>query len=294
MNSGFITTKRVVNRIGVHQRFDMAAYHMIEEFLPIGAFPSLKDIIYFEGFNGPDGLKIKSPGVNEPSHLYDPVTDTGDAAKHIANHYAALVERLKDGDMIRAAFEASWMAHYICDGLTPAHHWPLEERLAEAASFSPASLKRGDTTKFANSMVSIKKNWAVYGVKGHLSTHFYFETGIAFALLIFPIRPVFRDEEFIRVREIGPLEYFKAEARDIATLNLYERFYRESWNADIAGAIKNKIAPQTARTIGLIWLLAMYEAGEQLVRSDSATLARKPGKVVYKKAKAAKPSKKKA
>lgn len=282
MNSGFITTKRVVNQIGVHQRFDVAAYRMIEQFLPTGAFPTLKDIIHFEGYNGPDGLKIKSSGVNEPSHLYDPVTDTGDAAMHVANHYAALVDRLKNGDMIRAAFEASWMAHYICDGLTPAHHWPLEERLAEAAALSPASLKRGDTTKFAGTMVAIKKKWAVYGVKGHLSTHFYFETGIAFALLIFPIRPVFRDEEFIRTRELGPLGYFKAEALDISELHLYERFYKEGWNSDIAAAIKNKIAPQTARAIGLIWLLALYEAGEQLVRTDADQYKRKYGTVSNK------------
>lgn len=282
MNSGFITTKRVVNQIGVHQRFDVAAYRMIEQFLPVGAFPTLKDIIHFEGYNGPDGLKIKSSGVNEPSHLYDPVSDTGDAAMHVSNHYAALVERLKDGDMIRAAFEASWMAHYICDGLTPAHHWPLEERLAEAAALSPASLKRGDTSKFAGTMVSIKKNWAVYGVKGHLSTHFYFETGIAFALLIFPIRPVFRDEEFVRTRELGPLGYFKAEALDISGLHLYERFYKEGWNSEIAAAIKNKVAPQTARAIGLIWLLALYEAGEQLVRNDDELYHRDFGKVAYK------------
>lgn len=285
MNSGFITTKRVVPKIGVHQRFDVAAYRMIAQFLPVGAFPTLKDIIHFEGYNGPDGLKIKSPGVNEPSHLYDPTTDKGDAAMHIVNHYAALVDCLKEADMVRAAFEASWLAHYVCDGMTPAHHWPLEERLAEVAALSPASLKRGDTTKFAGTMVKVKKNWAVYGVKGHLSTHFYFETGIAFALLIFPIKPVFRDEQFMKVRELGPLEYFKAEARDIATLKLYDRFYLEGWNSDIAAAVKNKIAPQTARTIGLIWLLAMYEAGEQLVRADGHGYERDPGRVVYKKPK---------
>lgn len=284
MNSGFITTKRVVKQIGVHQRFDTAAYRMIAKFLPEGAFPTLKDIIHFEGYNGPDGLKIKSPGVNEPSHLYDPVTDTGDAVTHIANHYSGLVEQLKRGDMIRASFEASWLAHYVCDGLTPAHHWPLEERLAEAAALSPAALKRGDTSKFAGAMTSVKKNWAVYGMKGHLSTHFYFETGIAFALLLFPIRPIFRDAEFMRARELGPLGYFKAEAVDIASIKLYERFYAEGWNSDIAAAVKNKIAPQTARAIGLIWLLALYEAGEQLVRSDDDHYGRGVGKVVYKQA----------
>lgn len=257
MNSGFVTSKRVIKRVGIHQRFDTAAYRMIGRFLPEDGFPTLPDIIYFEGYNGPDGLKVKSPGVNEPSHLYDPATDAGEVPLHIANHYAALVASLKTGDKIRGAFEASWLAHYVCDGLTPAHHWPLEEKIAEAAQ----TAKNPDAAKFAD---VFKKHWAIWGIKGHLSTHFYFETGIAFALLTYQIRPVFSDEELAKARRLGPVEYFKDQARDIATLHLYERFYRESWSADLMTSIKNRVAPQTARTIGLIWLLALLDAGEQI------------------------------
>jgi hypothetical protein len=261
MYSGFVSKHKVVKRLGIHQRFDMAAYRMIESFLP-DTFPSVKEIIHFEGYNGPDGLKVKSPGVNEPSHLYDPVTDNGEVPTHIANHYDALVRMLSQGDSTRAAFEAAWLAHYVADGLTPAHHWPLEDKLAEAVAKADKALKDGDTSKFAT---TVRKNWAIWGAKGHLSTHFNFEMGIAFALLVFPIRPVFDEAELVRARQLGPVEFFKAEARDIATLNLYERFYRESWNSDIAGAVKNKIAPQTARAIGIIWLLAILEAGQELV-----------------------------
>src|SRR5665213_2450772 len=120
MYSGFVSHNKVIKRVGVHQRFDTAAYHMIEPFLPAGTFPELKDILHFEGYNGPDGLKVKSPGVAEPSHFYDPATDTGEVPMHITNHYDGLVASLKEVDMVRAAFEAAWMAHYICDGLTPA------------------------------------------------------------------------------------------------------------------------------------------------------------------------------
>ena len=262
MYSGFITRKKVVARLGIHQRFDMAAYRMIEVFLPEGAFPSIKDIVHFEGYYGPDGLKVKSPGVNEPSHLYDPVTDTGAVPGHIANHYSELVKTLKEGDLTRAAFEASWMAHYIGDGLTPAHHWPLEEKIAEAATKASTALKHGDTSSFS---AALKKNWAIWGAKGHLSTHFNFEMGIAFALMVFPIRPVFNDAELARASQLGMMEYFKAEAREIAKLDLYEQFYKEGWNGEIASAVKNEIAPQAARTIGVIWLLALLEAGQQLV-----------------------------
>ncbi|HSX01810.1 MAG TPA: hypothetical protein VLI05_00680 [Candidatus Saccharimonadia bacterium] len=257
MYSGFVLPHKTVSRLGIHQRFDMAAYRMIEPLLPVEAFPSSKDIVYFEGYNGPDGLKVKSPGVNEPSHLYDPGTDTGDVPRHIANHYRVLVETLQAGDLVRAAFEASWMAHYIGDGLTPAHHWPLEAKLAEAAALVPQAMKDGDTSKFA---AIIKKHWAVWGAKGHMSTHFNFEMGVAFAMLIFPIRPVFSEDELAQAQRLGPVEYFKTQAREVAALNLYDKFYKQGWTADIATTVKNTIAPQAARTIGIIWLLAAREA----------------------------------
>jgi hypothetical protein len=201
MYAGFITTKRVVKRAGIHQRFDMAAYHMIERYLPEGAFPSIKEILHFEGYNGPDGLKskgglkYKTKDDQNPSHLYDPLTDTGEVPLHIGNHYIALVDSLKSGDMIRSSFEAAWMAHYIGDGLTPAHHFPLEDKIAEAADKAAGDVKNGDTSRFT---ALAKKNWAIWGAKGHMTTHMNFEIGIAFALLAFPIRPEFDEGDLER------------------------------------------------------------------------------------------------
>jgi hypothetical protein len=268
MYAGFITTKRVVKRAGIHQRFDMAAYRMIQEYLPAGAFPGIKDILHFEGYNGPDGLKskgglkYKTKDDHNPSHLYDPVTDTGEVPVHIANHYSALVASLSRGDQIRAAFEASWLAHYIVDGLTPAHHFPLEEKIAEAAAAT-----QGDAGRYR---AIAKKNWAIWGAKGHMTTHMNFELGIAFALMAFPIRPEFDELELARACQIGPIQYFKSEAREVASLELYERFYREGWTTEMAGIIKNILAPQAARTIGLIWLSALLEAGREVVLINQA------------------------
>jgi hypothetical protein len=269
MYSGFVTHKKVVHRVGIHQRFDMAAYRMIEKYLPNGFFPPMKAIMYWEGYNGPDGLKVKSPKQNDPSHLYDPRTDTGDVPMHITNHYNKLVQCLKEGDVIRAGFEASWMAHYIGDGLTPAHHWPLEDKIAEAVEREKAAAAAGDVNKL---LLKAKKNWAVWGFKGHLSTHFNFEMGIAFALLIYPIRGKFKPDDFARARRLGYLEYFKEQARDIAHYDLYERFYKQGWNSDIAGVVKNVIAPMAAETIGIIWLLAVLEAGQELAIEQVAAV----------------------
>jgi hypothetical protein len=272
MYSGFITPKRTVARVGIHQRFDMAAYKMIEPYLPTaeGAFPSLKGILHFEGYYGPDGLKVKSRGEHEPSHLYNPADDTGQVPRLIQSHYNALVAALKAEDHIRAAFEAAWMAHYIGDGLTPAHHWPLEEKVAEAAAKAAKTTKGEDTGKFT---ALAKKSWALWGAKGHLSTHFNFEMGIAFAMLVFKIKPIFSEHELARARQLGPVDYFKSEALAVADLHLYDRFYREGWTNDLARIVKNDLAPRAARTIGLIWLMALLEAGQELAAEELARQA---------------------
>jgi hypothetical protein len=266
--------------VGIHQRFDMAAYRMIERFLPDGIFPTIKEILHFEGYNGPDGLNVKAQGLthlrprkdgdDKPSHYYDPASETGEIPHLIESHYRALVGALKRSDMIRAAFEGAWLAHYIGDGLTPAHHWPWEEKIAEAAANASKEVRRGDTSKFT---ALLKKNWAIWGAKGHMTTHMHFEFGIAFALLIFPIQPQFSDQELARARALGPVDYFKGEAREVASLKLYDRFYEQGWNADIATIIKNQLAPQTARAIGTIWLLALLEAGQQSVAQQVEALA---------------------
>jgi hypothetical protein len=273
MYAGFITTKRVVKRAGIHQRFDMAAFRMIEDFIPDGSFPTIKQILHFEGYNGPDGLKskvglkYKTKDDGNPSHIYDPKSDTGEIPGYIEMHYAALVDKLQVNDMIRASFEAAWMAHYIADGMTPAHHFPLEEKIAAAADKATNDLRKGDATKFE---AFLQKNWAIWGVKGHMTQHQNFELGVAFALLLFPIRPEFDEHELARARQLGPVEYFKSQARAVASIDLYEKFYESGWNADIASIVKNELAPKTAQTIGTVWLLAFLEAGQQLAKKAAA------------------------
>jgi hypothetical protein len=261
MYSGFVSPHKTITRIGIHQRFDSAAYRMIEPLLPPDFLPPLAEILEFEGFNGPDGLKVKSPGVNEPSHLYDPATDTGQVPANIQMHFDNLVLALKAKDEVRASFEAAWMCHYVCDGLTPAHHWPLEEALAEADA-PPLVLPVGDNAKRFSAQ--IKKQWLIWGAKGHLSTHHNFELGIVFALAAVTIKGKFDLAELQQARADGPVDYFKRQARHVAELDLYGKFYKHGWTTEIAKGIKNVIAPVSARTIGLILLLAAEAAGGQL------------------------------
>lgn len=151
--------------MGTHQKLDQAARHSLAKVLPRGKyFPSEKEILHFEGSRGPDGLKRKSPGIDEPSHMMttsdlaqeqdeenDTISSEQASSQHeldttsdlvvneidhsnldersvvtmILDHRWNLVKALKDNNQVRAAFEAAWMAHMLTDGLTPAHHFPL-------------------------------------------------------------------------------------------------------------------------------------------------------------------------
>jgi hypothetical protein len=276
--SGFISARRTVSAIGIHQRFDMAAFRMVEPYLVIGSFPTLKQVLHFEGINGPDGLKVKSPGKNEPSHLYNPLTDIGPIPEHIKGHYDKMVGALQENDDVRAAFEAAWMAHYICDGLTPAHHFPLEERLAEYAARTKntvSSMFKHRVKDEGDSALNVlRKQWALWGSKGLLSTHFNFEMGVALALVGTRIKGELDSAKLATATQIGPIDFFKQEAREIAELDLYGKFYDKGWNSEMARLIKNRLAPQTAQTIGIMWLLAYLEAEKQTVKKLPKTAQR--------------------
>lgn len=247
MYSGFITPKRTVKRLGIHQRLDKAAYQMVSSFFEPGTFPSIREILHFEGFNGPDGIKVKSLGHDDPSHMYDPITDKGHVPELIHRHYRALVSSLARQDMVRASFEASWLAHFVADGLTPAHHFPYDELKEELF---------GKDSAYG----FLKRNWHWFGWKGVISTHMNFEMGIAVALLVFPIKAKIDIIKLAHAKQIGALGLFKQEAKVICDLGLYDRFYKFGWTARLVQEIKNKLAPNTAQLIGMIWLLAYLEA----------------------------------
>jgi hypothetical protein len=99
--------------IGVHQKIDRVARRNIEPILPDWCnFPDIKNILHFEGKNGPDGVKRKSPAVDEPWHFINP-DDPNDTAllEMIDGHIGNLARALQTNNSERAAFEAAWMAY---------------------------------------------------------------------------------------------------------------------------------------------------------------------------------------
>jgi hypothetical protein len=232
----------------------------------VDGFPELKDILHFEGKNGPDGIKRKSPAVDEPWHFYDPFDeDDTELLETIRGHYDELVKQLKKGTPERAAFDAAWLAHAVVDGLTPAHHFPYEEKLTELRGVDAKnrdSVKSKILISGETKSESMKKNWAMWGVGGLMSMHAMFEGGVAVILAPLSMKTAKpSDGDLQLIIDIGYEEYFKRAAREIALLDMYDRFHEKGWSTKLVRDVRNELGPTIIKAVCIVWFSAMRDAG---------------------------------
>ncbi len=268
MYSGTTLTKLSGRVVGAHQKIDSVARRHLAKLTQENGerlFPPIRKILQFEGKNGPDGIKRKSPAKDEPWHYYSPFNDDdSQLAELIRDHYNLLVKQLKDNNKERTAFEAAWLAHALVDGLTPAHHYPYEEKLVELrgeGKETRVTIKDKLVIPGVTTGEKVKKNWKMWGPKGLITTHGLFEFGIA--SIIKPLS--FNDalpspEDITKIQEIGVVEWFKRTAREIAVLDMYERYYRRGWSTRLTLDVRQKLMPSIVKTVTLAWYMALFEA----------------------------------
>jgi hypothetical protein len=267
MYSGTTLTRFSGRIIGGHQKIDRVAYNYLEKLIGNDSgFPPIRQVLHFEGRKGPDAIKRKSPSKDEPFHFYSPFDDEDSELMEIVKaHYDQLVTELKAGNKERSAFEAAWMAHALVDGLTPAHHYPYEKEVEELWG----SKRDGRTTVIQKwfppadtARERLQKSWKVWGAKGLISTHSMFELGAAVILAPLTMSesvPSRHDLEV--VREIGVKEWFKRNAREVASLNIYDRFRKRGWSTKLVYDIRHKLGPLMSQTVCLTWYMAAVDAG---------------------------------
>lgn len=258
--------------MGAHQRIDRVAYSHFMRLVPKDtAFPPIRTILHFEGKNGPDGIKRKSPAKDEPWHYYSPfgVDDSG-LIELISDHYDHLVRQLKKGNQERSAFEAAWLAHAIVDGLTPAHHYPFEAKLNELrgeGKETRVSVKQKIIVPGISGPDLMLKNWKMWGPKGLITTHGLFEIGVS--MIIAPLRfgeARLKKSDLQKLEELGPIEYFKRAAKEIAILGMYDRYYEKGWTSKLAWQVRHRLAPTIVKTVAIFWYSAAKQA--ELVNSQ--------------------------
>jgi len=254
--------------MGVHQKIDRIAHRNI---IPLAenrtTFPNKQQILHFEGLNGPDGIKRKSPGKDEPWHYIDPNNpEDRQLTVMITDHIHNMAAALKANDMIKAGFEAAWMAHAIVDGLTPAHHYPLEaklEELREQGLETRNSTKEKILLPGKNRRIQLRNNWEYWGAKGVMTTHFGFELGVASTISThrFEGSTVSR-EQCNYIEEHGFAKYFEASLQRVADMGMYDEFSKLGWTRHLARETKNDLIPEIAQSVTLGWYQAIINAEE--------------------------------
>jgi hypothetical protein len=253
--------------MGVHQRIDRIARRDLAHMLPKNvSFPSQHDILHFEGLNGPDGIKRKSPGRDEPWHYLDPRDPSDKQLRSMINdHRHNLIQALVDGNTVRASFEAAWMAHAITDGLTPAHHYPLEERLEQLRDGKGLESRTTAKDKLLlpgkTRRQQLRNNWEFWGAKGIMTTHLAFELGIATTLAAGRLSDTApTPEEFLKLKKSGFMAVFDDTVTEIADLELYEEFYKVGWTRRLANDTRRTLIPEIIRMVCLAWYDCAIEA----------------------------------
>jgi hypothetical protein len=223
-------------------------------------------ILQFEGKNGPDGIKRKSPARDEPWHFLDPYDETDvQLFNLVQDHYDALVKHLREDNKERASFEAAWLAHAIVDGLTPAHHYPYEKELellrGGAGKESRNSIKQKLVMHGDTRIETLRNNWKMWGGKGLFTTHGTFELGVA--SLIAPLnfaKAMPTPEEIEDLLQIGVVGVFRRTAKEVAEMHIYDHYYKKGWTSALAAQVRTDLGPAIVRTVTLAWYGALYDA----------------------------------
>lgn len=102
----------------------------------------------------------------------------------------------------------------------------------------------------------------MWGVKGLMSMHGFFELGVAALLAPISMKSArLRETDLNALVTVGYEELFKRAAREIALLDMYDRFHERGWTIKLARDVRNHLGPIMVRTVTLTWYSACRDAG---------------------------------
>ena len=242
--------------IGTHQKIDRVARKHLEYFLrPEMPFPHIREILHFEGSRGPDGLKLKSPNQDEPVHFIDPQNPDGELMDWIRHHSQSLSDALSVNDVVKASFEAAWLAHVVTDGLTPAHQEPYVEQMKElrgdvvAQAVKSKILMPGGTRREV-----IRHNWEYWGTKGVMTTHTLFEAGVAMAAKPYKFESaVPSDHDIEHIADEGFEHVYLRLVTEVSSLGMYDAFKKTGWTNKLAMQTNQELLPRIIMAVTLAW-----------------------------------------
>lgn len=257
--------------VGVHQRIDKVARRLLSELFSRGDkyyFPNIKNILYFEGKNGSDGLSLKKLFDDVPWHFIDPDNSDDKILVAIINdHIYNLAKSLRLKDEVKASFDAAWLAHAITDGLTPAHHYPLGQKIEELFGrpyYERKSLKGKNIIRGKNRRDTIIKNWQYWGAGGVMTSHLSYEMGVATAVST-------ASYDNLTINELNLInidfsksykDYFFESLKKIHDLNMFSRYEKTRWTTKLAKETRDVLLPEIIKSVVVAWAFAVKTSRE--------------------------------
>ena len=287
--------------VGTHQLLDQSARRALTKLLPRGKyFPSSKEILHFEGMRGPDGLKRKSPDIDDPTHIF--ADDQGATLlADIDAHYHNLVQALRSQNQTRAAFEAAWLAHKVTDSLTPAHHFPLTLAKDELMTKKELVKVFGEPIKGLvrgrNPIETMRNNWLYWGVGGYFTKHIVYEYGVALLATAMPrrrLQPRITPEDLQSLTDSDPARLVHAAIARIQPAKTYAAFRAQGWTTELAFSTRDFLLPEIVKTITLAWYSAARETYNLRPRPPKPKSAKSPKPTQSKSADPPKPPRSKS
>lgn len=257
---------------GTHQKIDRAARLTLRKILSKNPtfskvhFPKIDEILVFEGNGGPDGIKTKSPGKDEPWHFVEPYGDLTPIKTYIENHLFNLSKALSEENYVRASFEAGWMAHAITDALTPAHQYPMTDKIIEISGKKPEERDKIIKKMFLsgkNWRERLLNNWEYIGPKGVMSSHMLYEMGVATMITSIAAKKITNDpteEEISRILNGNFMEVFEEKIKWVADQKYYETYLEKGWTTSLARNTKSILLPEISKIVALGWFEGIRRA----------------------------------
>ena len=257
---------------GTHQKIDRAARLTLRKILSKNPtfskvhFPKIDEILVFEGNGGPDGIKTKSPGKDEPWHFVEPYGDLTPIKTYVESHLFNLSKALSEENYMRASFEAGWMAHAITDALTPAHQYPMTDKIIEISGKKPEERDKIIKKMFLsgkNWRERLLNNWEYIGPKGVMSSHMLYEMGVATMITSIAAKKITNDpteEEISRILNGNFMEVFEEKIKWVADQKYYETYLEKGWTTSLARNTKSILLPEISKIVALGWFEGIRRA----------------------------------
>ncbi|MNI52145.1 hypothetical protein D3C73_1069080 [compost metagenome] len=182
----------------------------------------------------------------------------------ISDHIENLAAALKAKNDERAAFEAAWMAHAIVDGLTPAHHYPLSDKIEELWGKSHTerlTIRDKNIIRGKNKRDTLMKNWEYWGTKGVFTAHFMFEFGVATTIAPLSFKEsTLTEDAFDKLTQKGFGVLFMEAVHTVDAMKMYDEFGANGWTRHLANETRKTLIPQIINTVILGWYQAVLLA----------------------------------